>query len=48
MKNGKGYIKEFNDEGLLKFEGEYLNGTRNGKGKNMFIIIIDLYLKENI
>ena len=30
-KNGKG--KEYYDDGKLKFEGEYLNGKRNGKGK---------------
>ena len=29
--NGKG--KEYNDNGKLEFEGEYLNGKRNGKGK---------------
>ena len=29
--NGKG--KEYNDDGKLKFEGEYLKGERNGKGK---------------
>ena len=33
LKNGKGYIKEYYEEGKLKFEGEYLNGERNGKGK---------------
>ena len=33
MKNGKGYIKEYYDNGKLEFEGEYLNGERNGKGK---------------
>ena len=31
MKNGKG--KEYFDNGYLKYEGEYLNGMRNGKGK---------------
>ena len=31
--NGKGNIKEYNDWGGLEFEGEYLNGKRNGKGK---------------
>ena len=32
--NGKGYVKEyFNRKDTLKFEGEYLNGERNGKGK---------------
>ena len=33
IKNGSGYIKEYDSEGVLKFEGEYLNGERNGKGK---------------
>ena len=33
LKEGKGYIKEFNDYGQLIFEGEYLKGKRNGKGK---------------
>ena len=30
---GKGFVKEFFDDGVLKFEGEYFNGERNGKGK---------------
>ena len=30
---GTGKIKEYNDNGKLIFEGEYLNGERNGKGK---------------
>ena len=30
---GKGFVKEFFDDGVLKFEGEYYNGERNGKGK---------------
>ena len=33
IKKGKGKFKEFFDDGVLKFEGEYLNGERNGKGK---------------
>ena len=33
IKNGKGYILEFIDSNTLKFEGEYLNGDKNGKGK---------------
>ena len=33
IKEGKGYIKEFDYNGELIFEGEYLNGLRNGKGK---------------
>ena len=33
IKDGKGKIKEYDDYGQLKFEGEYLNGKRwNGKG----------------
>ena len=43
-KNVKGKIKgkEFNNEGDLIFEGEYLNGERNGNGKeyNGYNIII--------
>jgi len=31
IKEGKGYGKEYNNE--LEFEGEYLNGYKNGKGK---------------
>ena len=31
--NGKGIIKEYDNEGELIFEGEYLNGERNGRGK---------------
>ena len=33
IKEGKGFIKEYNYYGSLKFEGEYLNGEKNGKGK---------------
>ena len=33
IKNGKGYIKEYNFLQTLIFEGEYLNGKRDGKGK---------------
>ena len=35
IKEGKGFIKEYNDFGELKFEGEYINGERNGKGKDI-------------
>ena len=35
IKNGKGIIKEYNDDRLI-FEGEYLNGELNGKGKEYF------------
>ena len=33
LKNGKGYVIEYNDEGDLEFEGDYLNGKNHGKGK---------------
>ena len=33
IKDGKGHIKEYGNNGELEFEGEYLNGIRNGKGK---------------
>ena len=36
LKNGKGYIKEYDYDGKLIYEGEYLNGERNGKGKEYF------------
>ena len=26
-------MKEYYDDGKIEFEGEYLNGERNGKGK---------------
>ena len=30
---GKGFIKEYHENGKLQFEGELFNGERNGKGK---------------
>jgi len=33
LKDGKGFVKEFNLGGDLICEGEYINGGRNGKGK---------------
>ena len=33
IKNGKGYVKEYDFYGEKVFEGEYVNGERNGKGK---------------
>ena len=34
LNNGNGNIKEYDtDKGILIFEGEYLKGKRNGKGK---------------
>ena len=35
IKNGKGFIKERNIYGQVVYEGEYLNGLRNGKGKEI-------------
>ena len=31
--NGKGIVREYDKYGILKFEGEYLYGLKNGKGK---------------
>ena len=33
LKQGKGYVKEYYSNGSLCFEGESLNGEKNGKGK---------------
>ena len=33
IKNGKGILNEYNENYQLIFEGEYLNGLKNGKGK---------------
>ena len=33
IKYGKGCVKEFDEYSKLIFEGEYINGERNGKGK---------------
>ena len=33
LKEGKGIMKEYTYDGVFVFEGEYLNGKRNGKGK---------------
>ena len=33
MNNGKGIVKEYDNDGDLQYEGEYLNGERSGKGK---------------
>ena len=30
--NGNGKVKEYNEFGILLFEGEYLKGKKNGKG----------------
>ena len=34
--NGTGKVKEYDAYGILIFEGEYLNGKRNGKGKEYY------------
>ena len=36
IKDGKGHIKEYYKNGKLLFEGEYLNGERNGKGNEYY------------
>ena len=36
--NGKGKGKEYNDDGNLQFEGEYLYGKKMGKGKNIIMM----------
>ena len=33
LNEGKGTVKEYDYSGYLIFEGEYLNGQREGKGK---------------
>ena len=33
LKDWKGFMEEYKENGDLIFEGEYLNGERNGKGK---------------
>ena len=33
LKEGKGYIKEYDILGKFIYEGEYMNGRKNGKGK---------------
>ena len=36
LNNGNGKIKEYNEDGKLEFEGEYLNDKKNGFGKNFY------------
>ena len=36
LKNGKGKIWEYYKNGNKEFEGDYLNGERNGKGKEYY------------
>ena len=35
LKNGQGYVYEFYEDNKLFYEGEYLNGEKNGKGKEI-------------
>ena len=36
IKDGKGFLKEYYGDDSLKFEGSYLNGERNGYGKEYY------------
>ena len=36
IKNGKGKIKDYYANGEIKFEGQYLNGLKNGNGKEYY------------
>ena len=46
IKNGSGYVKKYFGFNYLKFEGEYLNGEKNGKGKEyIYEIHAGHYLK---
>ena len=38
--NGNGKVKEYDENGDLIFEGEYLNGKRNGKGKEYYLGVL--------
>ena len=40
LKNGNGNVKEYDNDGILGFEGEYLNGKIIGKGKNIILMAI--------
>ena len=37
LKNGRGYIKEFDYYYNLIYEGEYTNGKRNGNGNEHYL-----------
>ena len=39
IKNGKGYIVEYDIKGKLRFEGEILNEKQMEKGKNILIMV---------
>ena len=36
ISDGKGFIKQYDNNDKLEYEGEYLNGERNGKGKEYY------------
>ena len=40
LKNGTGKGKEYDYSGNLRFEGEYLNGLKNEKEKNIIMVVI--------
>jgi len=45
INEGKGFVKEYYYfASKLSFEGEYINGEKNGKGNHMVLN----HLKENI
>ena len=49
LNNTNENTKEYNWMGILVYEGEYLNGKRNGKGKEYdMMIMVNYYLKVNI
>ena len=47
IQNGNGFIKEFNESGKLRYEGEYLNGERHGKGKEFPLEEVRKYKLNN-
>ena len=48
LKDEKGYIKEYNYNGTLAYEGEYLNGERNGRGKEYYDINKYFYYNDKL
>ena len=47
IKEGKGIIKEYYDNGNKEYEGEYFNGEKIGKEKNI-LMLVNYHLKVNI
>ena len=41
LKNGSGSVKEYNKDGKLEFEGEYLNGKKMEKEKNIIFLMVN-------